>query len=1636
MAKLNEIQALKPIEPSELWTFESALSLLKNGQDQYILEALDEFLLNNKELFFEALPFKRKGDQHSNYKVVKDLSIRDVLYTNISATNNSDAQKISETLSIDYEEALRTISQVCKRIPERINIKVNKKLKSKIPDDLDNHLEEERIALYTTRILRDRRVILDIVLELLNNKLNPTKSMIIRNLGKEIFLSEVYINDVVTELKHCTRSLVQRKGLGNSKDNGTKEISKLDLLVDTESILIITELLKVLIELISASSDYKPTLVSQWFEFMAETNFMLTVGPAVVHTEPFNLIQGLATIASVLLLDVSRNFGSHEFMKDSSTFSTVNSCIEDESNINSIIMYVWSIILYRQHISEENTTHLVTINNLNQRAASLDVFQDVANLNELLKFDNLYAAILSQVIILAIPLVSIDSKIATTIHSVIKSAPALVIESFFNDESIVELIILTRAKFPIQILPYLKLSSINGQFAIHEFNNLKSFMSSFKKDQFEMISEIDDQNTELVKLTKDIDLYPPYESNKKLSLFLDSNTKAKVLPSGLQDEVLVTFLYKYNGWAFLGRILQNIVRSSLNNDDNEKTELVVDLIELLTQVVQDNKGSDAVAVLDVLDSLSAYTDDSDVIEILFRLFEQNLHSRNVTILVSLTNLFTSLVPLIDVKIWSYLSKSALLSSNGSKEGFASIIFGAIEMINGDYQLTIALIKLANALVQDCLGLEEKVNKNKSTLLSRFIEYLIQIFESFSHCRFNKAYQKMEIGYLIVEIFSNVLENVYSVDETNSPTDKVTKIFAEPSIKILKSFSIDSVTISTSRTCYPLLSVIDSILHFDLYESRDLSGYWFKKWVKSSLRYSLLILTICSSSSFASSFSFGSSTFVKSLFIKLPQLVDIYASHQNLRKEVLDLITNLTNGAATMKNSPPPSLLSHMGRDHSQVLLNSLISDLENSFDDYDMKISLYDFICAVLNGQQEGLSMLFISGRDVYGEITNNSENSTQSKSILSILKKSLRNIKYYPEYVSLHLVDAISLAFNSWTTIRGNDDDLEFVNLLLTKFNQKQDIKARTTDEYITKCYELKVLSKVTEILSVVAYSTRSEPIKNKLVDIFAKDEEFKFEFLKRFDTIGYNQRLHDELEHLFKENFNLDVSKFNSSLVKRNRFGQSIVYNLDLMDKIFGKSDYAEIWPSLREHVKACNANIQYLSAQIAVVKSHGALLTSFCKRFGSKLSSDWVFLASQLLFFNVVIDSPSEIFIQVYRERIELSFYILYTMTINPDVKPPLPENVLDIIKFSCDLLKNITGTGPSRTGNYKSLLRILNLSLALTKNDSNTIASNANLFIKLFELIITRGMKNLLIELQNDAYLIRTDKKFVPQHLDEKFENLSLILSILKEFVSLRHSASTELEMSKIVSTNDIVKGLMNLYSTLNLIKEGQLIFSQLTLMTIQELMTIDPIAQEFIEAGLFLILTSSSTSAHIQKGALSSLSPDEDSNYYYIWCNGLLPLVSLTFKNLGPQILPEVCMFMKSFQKQIATCIDRWSKSLSSIEITTVSISETRQILFFFQMLKLANVEEFLKSMGSPTQYTSEGEIIDMVLFPGLECNSSREEFANNLANLLKHPKFLSSRIFGSSPEEKQILEGKGSEAFMKEVMNEIRGLKDFLETEK
>ncbi|ODQ82451.1 hypothetical protein BABINDRAFT_5416 [Babjeviella inositovora NRRL Y-12698] len=1596
----------KSQDPSQLWTFENAVLLIEECQDPVILEALDNFVQQNKPVLLSPSPLAFDGAVTVD---AKQFTLRGVTYPKITNATREDAAKIATLLHLSETEIIRIILQTNIRIPAKKN---DEKVKTNlsVPKEREKARQKELITFYASRVLRERRAIISLTTAVLKNKNNPRCSEVIRTVGKQIYVTKDLISRTIDQLeKHA--QLLSSKAWATDYSAEFNELYKSELLMTTQSVLML------LVDLVAGNPCVQKADACRWFKLMEKTNFAADLAKAI-EVGQLETIESLCSVASILFLDLDFDFYNTtdvvNYMNDPESFASINRALSNTAS-NPIVMFAWTIVLFRKAITMDDafddTFMAIFDNDLSEldrtikaftvRSYDLNVFAALKKCHDNLQFDPYYSSVLGSMLIHSSPFAPLTPELASTVETVMKDASDVILERFFNHEGVQRWFILARAKFPSSIAPFVRLANVNSFFAYEEFKQVRSYTALFTKEYLETVYEFDDTDEDLIKLTSNIDIPPMYERSN-LTLLLEAGTKGKILPTEDEDEVLVAFLYKYNGWSLLGRILQNISKQL----DKDKLDLVVDMFHLLHNVARDLP---AEQVEEILSFMSLYTDDSDIVEVVLRLFEQALHGRQVVILEAGMNLLSVLVPYRSSRIWSYLSKSPLLGQVGT-ESFLEIILGSIEMANSNFEFTVSVFKFVNFLISDCLSLEETFpSKHKSEILVRFVAHGIRVFESFIHWSVSKRHEKLQLGTLLVGIFSKILISVYSIDESKDASSKPTKVFAESASLLVRAFLI--ADLRDVRSNAPIISTIEAIsASSTAFHTTDNAGFWHDQWIHQSLAFSSLLVSI------RSMLNLHPSSFEKSLFVKLSNLVDVYSRYSHWRLSVVRLMTAIVS--AKWPNEPP-SMLSHLGSNHASILLHSLSSDLNSGFDDSSMGISLYDFFAAVMEGNQEGLSILFIRGEDTKGS-------SPGSVSLLGILKKNVVNIHRHSDSISLHLVDALALAFNSWTTARESDNDQEFISELIRRLQDEPAKEPKTFDEYVESCYKFKMFSKISEILALYLYSTPDTECSQLILDLIKSDAFIKK--MKHFFKIrGYNSALHANLQYKFEKRWSsLSLKDFTRSfLVQRKRFGADAIYDLDLLNEFLGGDAR---WADFQNEVILASVNLQYIVAQINNSKSLGALITAYCQKTGAGVESSFASIAVELLRINSVEGTPASIFNEIYQERIELAFYIVYSIS---KTSTSVSDNqVFSIIRAASELLVShdfgfIEKLDNKENTSYRPILRILLSTLGMIKADAKLIAEHSETFSNIFGLVIAKGFSCLLSSIQNEVFSSYEKEFSKSAAITSKMEDVLMILSVLKAFVNLHLTDEFKTTMTSLLLDSGTLRSILNLYSSSHLINiNGEPVFAEMMLMVIYQLVSVDVVAEQLISNGLFSVLTESPISLVLQKGGVR---PSQSPRYHHIWSNELLSIVLTLLSKFGVRLLPEVCMFLTHFEKQIHGALSGWKQN--SVVISAPYIQETTQLVLLYQVLEALNVQEYIlvgyaKNLGYGAS--------DVVLFPGLETEDDRASLSDRLKYLLSHPKFLSSRVAPCTLEEQRIFDngGKALERFIADIVGEIRDLKE------
>ena len=120
--------------------------------------------------------------------------------------------------------------------------------------------------------------------------------------------------------------------------------------------------------------------------------------------------------------------------------------------------------------------------------------------------------------------------------------------------------------------------------------------------------------------------------------------------------------------------------------------------------------------------------------------------------------------------------------------------------------------------------------------------------------------------------------------------------------------------------------------------------------------------------------------------------------------------------------------------------------------------------------------------------------------------------------------------------------------------------------------------------------------------------------------------------------------------------------------------------------------------------------------------------------------------------------------------------------------------------------------------MIKDASLVLAEYLSLFRDLFNAIVIKGTQILLIEVQNDVYLARTRKNFKSPKMNDRIDDLMIILSVLKVFVGAQFGSILHEEIALSIKENGTINSLLNLYSFAHSIEvNDEFIFARLSLM---------------------------------------------------------------------------------------------------------------------------------------------------------------------------------------------------------------------------
>lgn len=617
-----------------------------------------------------------------------------------------------------------------------------------------------------------------------------------------------------------------------------------DSLIRDMSVKLLVEMLHFLNHMILKTEGVRGECVAEWFQLMADTAYLSVL-------EESDTVTCLATSGSLLLLDLSSNFGGLDnettYLNDSVVLDKIHESIK-AMPVNAVVLCAWAIALHRKMVVLEQNSHHVLTSKIfsvfggndgmgSLLEASFARVQELGMETQLLKCHNalnhgIYAALWASLLTQILPY-DLLLDVASVMSDVLGSdCSENVVMSFFSDPQVDQFVTVCRAKLPLSLKEFTQICRINAGLASEELSLLKTYMAVFPAEEFARRYEVDDKQPDLIRLTVDTDVFPPFETRAGLSLVIPRGTVGQIIPTPSQENVCIAFVYHHDGWALLGRALQRVAQ----NFDQCDKELVTETFKLLANTFSHTGKPDTLVT-----SLSKYVEDSDVIQVSFHVLEQAFQCADRDILKFGMEFLKSLVQWYPQRIWLYVCRSPLVGRGSSS-------IGGFDTACGHYSLTLSLVEFVGRLAQAFATPSINV---VSTTLVQLLTRLVEVFETSSYMPYSEAEQN-RLRTEILRVFTFVLETRAFLAE---PVSSLVEAFSEPN----------------SRSAALVIGCIS--------QSWETSS---ESLLKSALLFSRFLLESAP----------RRSPFFDSLFALCPSLSDIYSLRLGARTDVLSLASTM------------------------------------------------------------------------------------------------------------------------------------------------------------------------------------------------------------------------------------------------------------------------------------------------------------------------------------------------------------------------------------------------------------------------------------------------------------------------------------------------------------------------------------------------------------------------------------------------------------------------------------------------------------------------------------------------------------------------------------------------------------------------
>jgi nuclear pore complex protein Nup188 len=1203
------------------------------------------------------------------------------------------------------------------------------------------------------------------------------------------------------------------------------------------------------------------------------------------------------------------------------------------------------------------------------------------------------------------------------------------------------------ARYPYELSPLLRILTALATArtdgvadVVYLMDELKSFTVQVPEQFRSYALDHEDEGTNSMHLTEPLQIFDPRPSLNYYQSQEDA--RALVLADGGSSNVISTIprdtsgiiikdtrpfvlmlQHEHSGLAYLGVLLSTLLpnselvaSASVDSLDRHTASEIVALIVALVKGARSREESDH-----VLGRFgSSLRDDLDIVTILTEIMElellafidQNVQEGSLALLVACTDFFDALVAYTPERTWSWLSRSSLLGINAGFSALVAVVSG-VEVRAGQYGFLSSCIKLYESILDDAIysvvkrkpktdaiqprrrfdspmeSPEQTPERTISVVLAAYTRIAQDVLLNLNEWSFDILEEKAMVVTRLCNAFSDLLTAAYGIDFENDQSTKLTAVL--------------SVAATTQTVSDFVLAPLSAILAQGR-QANDASFVSAQQTMIESQTVSVCryLTTVMRTLKFRSRTA-GS---LPAQLVKLsPMLAVLFASRHAYKKPIAELLAEVL-APSSADNSEIPSILGQLNHEESNNFL-ALLSQLDRPLTDTATECTIWSFLAAVLDSNQQYFAMYLLTGslpKDKY----KSANQTVNSKTILGQALQQLAEIRTMSPPRAIAMLQFVAKAQQVWiwATNEVRSKSAFLANALAWLNDLKPMSRSGNVTEAKNAIPELQMAALVCDVLAVNLHASLEIGDKSQLKSIvpyltFVSEQAVKVD--------GYNNSLHANFARNLPKHLSCAPSDFRRTQANPSALGDDYFYDVELARKMMAYDTHWHGKQGFKEEFNRANINLSLVEAQTRLLTSWKTLATTLMECVEDEPSLQPVLAATARNALeannNTNLDMPCAA--ELLQTRADLAFVLISRLV---SIKSSA-DHVRDLLPLAWHLVKTSpvdydVARTPEDLKYYTTLLQILYLSLQPHAYlDPKPIApgmgtkvvlppSTGAILVEVIGRTIATGFRALCGNLHTSIELAQAG-------------DFLLLSALLRAVLAVRGVHQIHDTIAETIAGSSLIRGGLSLFSWSDQLAEHteqDPVYGTIAINFLVTLSSVPHVAELMANESVLSHLSTANISNYFRKdGGKGPF--DGPQRMFGIWSDGFLPLCLNLLNAVGPAIAAEVSAFLNSFPAQL----DRAEKSLVNAKpsarnpragaVTLGAMSEARSVILISLILRAA------MSIGA-AEGIAGADVQDLQM--------NVQALRDDVESLTKNERSLRDRIVPATERELNLQASKGS----------------------